>query len=367
MIPRTLVPSLAPLTALLAFAASVAAQITPGNLIVVRTGTGAAALNSSSTAVFLEELTTSGAAVQTLAMPTAVSGANLPVTNSGSATSEGFITQSADGRYLVTVGYAAAPGVASIVGTPAATTARVVARIALDGTIDTSTGLTDAYSGNNIRSACSFDGSSFWTAGTGSAPFNRGICYVAAVGAAASSQLSDTAGVTNFRVANIFNDQLYTSSQSGAAVGVNTVGVGVPNVGPQTVAVLPGFPGAGSPNQYDYWLADATTLYVADERSPATGGGIQKWTFAAGVWSLAYTLAAPGTNGCRGLSGIRDQNGTRLYATTTEGNANRLVTVLDTGAGSVFDPTLATAGANTAFRGVRFVRTPSSATLAGTG
>src|SRR6478735_9122408 len=75
-----------------------ATGITAGNLVVVQFGDGSAALSGSSTATFLKEFqATGGPAVQTIAMPTAASGSNNPLTNSGTATSEGFITLSTDG------------------------------------------------------------------------------------------------------------------------------------------------------------------------------------------------------------------------------------------------------------------------------
>ncbi len=367
MSPRTPVPSFAPLTALLAFAASAAAQITPGNLAVVRVGDGSAALTSASTAVFLDQFdrTTPGGALGTIALPTAATLPQFPLTNSGSATSEGYLTQSVDGNYLVHTGYGTGPGTASIAGTASTAVNRVIARIALDGTVDTSTALTDAFNANNPRSAVTVDGTSFWAAGAGSTTpvTNRGVVYASGLGTTTSTQLGGA--FTNGRVIGIFGDQLFVSSQSGSNVGINTVGTGLPTTTGQSVVLLNGFtPPIGTPNQYDFWLADAATLYVADERSMASGGGIQKWTESAGTWTLAYTLS-PGT-GCRGLSGIRDQSGTHLYATTTQVSANQLVTVDDTGIGATFT-TLATAPTNTVFRGVRFVRTPNSATLAGTG
>src|SRR6266850_6357194 len=85
------------LTGLLAMglAAESASAIATGNLVVVRVGDGAAALGTASTAVFLVEYTTGGAVVGSpIAMPIAVSAPNQPFTNTGTATSEGFLTQS---------------------------------------------------------------------------------------------------------------------------------------------------------------------------------------------------------------------------------------------------------------------------------
>jgi hypothetical protein len=342
----------------LALAAFAVAQspFTPGNLVVSRIGDGSAVLTSAATARFLDEFTPAGVLVQTIPLPTAPSGGNFAFTASGSATSEGFVSQSADGRYLILAGYSAVPGTLSVVSTTSAATPRVVARVALDGTVDTSTALSDAYSGNNIRSAASTNGTDLWTAGT--ATTTGGVRYTT-LGATTTTQLSTTP--TNTRVVNIVAGQLYTSAASGAFQGVSTVGTGLPTTSGQTTTLLNGFPVTSGPGAYDYYFADANTLYVADDRSSAAGG-IQKWVLAVGTWTLVQTLN-PATNiGCRGLSGFTEGGVTTLFATTTN---NLLVSVVDTGPSSAFT-TLVTGVANTALRDVQFVRTPSSVTYSGT-
>src|SRR5688572_3385162 len=92
-------------------------QFTPGNLVVLRVGTGAAPLSSSATAAFLDEYTTAGVHVQSVALPTAGAGSNLPLTLTGSSTADGFITRSADRRYLIVPGYGAVPGTATVAST----------------------------------------------------------------------------------------------------------------------------------------------------------------------------------------------------------------------------------------------------------
>src|SRR5215831_12409885 len=71
-----------------------AGPLTPGNLVVLRLGDGTGALSSAASAVFLDEKTTAGTAVQSLGLPTAVSGSNRILTESGSATSEGALNRS---------------------------------------------------------------------------------------------------------------------------------------------------------------------------------------------------------------------------------------------------------------------------------
>jgi hypothetical protein len=341
--------------------APLAAQITPGNLVVLRVSTGSSALSSAATAAFLDQYDQNGVLVGTIALPTAPSGSNLPLTNSGTATSEGFLTQSVDGNYLICAGYGTTPGTGAVSGTTAATVNRVIARIGLDGVVDTSTALSDAYSAGTIRSATSWDGEEFWTAGTATASNGPGVRYVDFLGATTSTQLSTS--VTNTRVVGIHDDQLYVSSASGAFQGVSTVGVGLPMTSGETITPLPGFPTTTGPSAYDFFFADATTLYVADDRTNGSGG-IQKWSFNGTTWTLAYTLANSATTGCRGLSGFVANGTATLFATTTN---NLLVKVTDLGAGPLSPFTQLAAGVtNTAMRGVRFVRTPASLTLSGT-
>src|SRR5262249_60548949 len=96
-------------------------------------------------------------------------GATTLFTDSGSATSDGFLNLSTNGQYLLLAGYRAAIGTANVVSTTSAASPRVIGRITVaTGAVDTSTALTDAYSGNNIRSATSDDGTRFWTGGTSS-------------------------------------------------------------------------------------------------------------------------------------------------------------------------------------------------------
>src|SRR5262249_49388915 len=61
------------------------------HLTVVRVGDGSAALTNSATAVFLDEIDSTGTVVGTTALPTAVAGSNARLTLSGNATSEGAL------------------------------------------------------------------------------------------------------------------------------------------------------------------------------------------------------------------------------------------------------------------------------------
>src|SRR5262245_1361667 len=108
--PSTLGPLLA---CLIVVTSTAQVPLTFGNLVVVRVGTGSGALTSASTATFLDEYTPGGVLVQSIAMPTVATGLHQPCTNSGTATSEGFLSISTNGVYLLLGGYGVGPGTAS--------------------------------------------------------------------------------------------------------------------------------------------------------------------------------------------------------------------------------------------------------------
>ncbi len=340
--------------ALSAWAVSAACgqSFTPGNLVVFQTGDGSAALAAAATPAFLKEFTTSGTPGISVALPTTASGANHICTNHGTASSEGQLSRSVDGRYLLTVGYDAIVGTAAVNGTTSAAVARVVARIDTAGVVDTTQGLGDSFGGSSIRGVASPNGTDLWVGGNGSGAATAGVRSTT-LGATSATQLSTS--VTNTRWVGIAGGQLYVSAGAGAFRGVSAVGTGLPTTASQTITLLNGFdPGTTSPESpYGFYMPAADTLYVCDDRTNGNGG-IQKWTLSAGTWTLAYTLVVgAGTgSGARGLTGSVDRAGqVTVYATTSETSANRLVSIVDTGAASAF-ALVTTAPVNTAFRGV---------------
>ena len=125
-------------------------------LWLLRVGDGTAALTNASTAVFIDRRAANDGAMRgaSIALPVAMGGANRPITLSGTATSEGALTRSVDGRFVTLAGYGSAPGMAAITGT---SVERVVARVGVDGTVNSSTGLGMAYAANNVRGAVTVD------------------------------------------------------------------------------------------------------------------------------------------------------------------------------------------------------------------
>ena len=336
-----------------------AAAFSHGNLVVYRVGDGASALSSAATAVFLDEYTPGGALVQSIPLPTTGSGANFTLTASGTATSEGFLNLSADRTSLTLTGYNAAPGTASVATTTSATIARTIGLVDGNGVIDTTT-TTTAFSATNIRSAVSTNGTDLWLAGG-----NQGIIYTTKSAAGAGTLVSST--FTNLRDVDIFDGQLYVAAAAGG-LRLGTVGTGIPITTGQTITLLPGIPTATvAYNQFvmldlSPGVAGVDTLYTANE---STGGGIEKYSLVGGTWTsnglvLGLTL--------RGLTASASSGTASIFATS----ANTIFSLTDaSGYNGAFVSALtpiATAGTNTAFRGLDFTPVPEPspvATLAG--
>lgn len=326
--------------------APVFASPVPGNLMIYRVGDGSAALSANATAVFVDEYTTGGILVQSIPMPTTVAGSQRRLTASGTAFSEGFLTLSEDRQYVILTGYDAAVGTTNIVASTAATINRVVGRLDTSGNVDTSTALTDFASTSNPRSAVSTNGIDLWvTGGAG------GVRYTT-LGSTSTTRLTAVAVFENGRQLKIGRGQLYVTTGSGTTIRLGTVGTGLPTTAGQTVTNLPGFPtNSGSPNSYyfadlDAGVAGFDTLYVADE-----GGTVQKFSLSGGNWTANGTITL---TGARGLTGVHDGGTVTLYATSI----NSLVRIVDTSGYNAAPVAtlnvLATAAANTAFRGVAF-------------
>lgn len=319
---------------------------TPGNVVVLRAGDGLASLSTVSTMLFLDEFTSTGTLVQSVAIPT--TGANR-LTIVGNATTEGHMTLSPDGYFLILPGYDAGPGVASIGTTTAAANNRKLLRV--DNQVNFFPILsTTAFSGTNIRSGvCS--GDNYWASGSsGGTLGSNGVQYF---GAGTPGQVSST--ITNIRDINIYNNQLYFSATIGT-YGIYAVGTGLPTTGPQ-VATLVINTGSGFPNAFSFNPTD-DTCYIADDRTTGLGG-IQKWVFTGGLWVLSYTIPVGASTGAKGLA--VDWSGSKpvIYATTYGSPAsspNKLIRIEDVGASSTF--TIVSAALSyTQYRSVAF--TPS--------
>lgn len=326
---------------------------------VVRVGDGIAVPAGTAAPVFIEErLSTAGAAVvRTVALPTAPAGTNRAFSLSSSATAEGQLSRSADGKWLTLAGYSAPPGNGSVQASTAALVPRVVARVAADGTVNTTTAAGGAFSADSPRTAVSLDGSAFWVGGEGSGS-TGGVFYVGLGAAVSSAVLLDLPSAV--RACDIAFGQLYCSSGKAGWRVVFAVGAGTPTPGMGApVAGGTGLPGLvgdadASPHGFVFFdrepaIAGPDLLYVADDRALAAGGGVQKWSRGStGMWSLSTTIKTGLTSGTRSVTGWTTAQGITLVVSTSDG---KLVRLDDTGA-VVAGSSLATAAGATAWRGV---------------
>jgi hypothetical protein len=336
--------------------AQTARAFTAGNYVVVRLGDGTTALSSAAAATSLLEYTPDGNLVQTIALPVADAGTTLALTETGSSAADASLTRSADGRYLILPGYNAAPGTLAVANTASAATNRLIGRIAADGSINTATRISDAFSGTtstaaNIRGAASVNGSTFYVVGN-----NTGVVYTT-LGNTGTTTTISTGLPVNLRTVIIVGSNLYISSASGTTQGVAQVGTGLPTTAGQTITPLAGFPTTNGPSPYAFFFTDQSTtipgpdvLYVADDR--ATDGGIQKWSLVGSTWMLNGIITGSSAS-VRGLTGSTSGTTVTLLASSP----NSLYKVTDNAgynaapSSATLPTAFASAGANYAFRG----------------
>ncbi len=339
--------------ALVAAAQASAAALTPGDVVVYRVGSGSNALSSSAYPVFLDEYTPSGSFVESVALPATTSGSNKPLVASGSASSEGLLTLSANGEYLIETGYDAALGTTKVGETANPGTPRTLGRVSASGEVNTTTALTDVGNENNSRGATSNDGKEFWWSGAGKK--TTGGVHYATLGATTSTLMSTTD--ENARAVAIFGGQLYTSSDpTKEGNSIAKVGTGLPT----TATTTTNLPFATAPSEpYAFTMltlgegSSPDTLYVADNGA----GAVVKYGLSGGKWVKDGSVSVTGVTGVT----ANDVGGTvTIYATTSgsSGEGGVLYSITDkSGFGGTLTGSatqIATAPANEAFRGVAF-------------
>lgn len=324
------------------------AQFTTGNLTVLQVGDGSSALVNTGNVIVLKEYSPAGALTYSMAVPS--TGTNALVV-SGSASSEGFLSLSADKKQLVFGGYAKAlPNTTALSGATASSINRGIGMVGSGGLTSYSMVATSTtfFTGSNIRGAAAADHLNCWATGG-----SQGTNYFGSASAPVTVQNTKT----NLRAVNIFNGQLYCSSQvaSGtpADIGVYSVGTGTPLTNGQMIATVINTGTGSQPAQF-YFNTAGTICYVADQRNTANGG-IQKWIQNTSAWTLAYTLAT-GTTAV-GATGVAvDFFGTNplVYATTNESNTNRLIAINDVGATATATTLAIASTTGTVFKGLAF-------------
>ncbi len=315
------------------------------NLLVYRVGDGLnnVASNSSAYPIQIQELTNSGTLVQTVDNFT---GSN-SLTQSGSANSNGYMNTY--NNVLGIPGHNASVGTASVNGT---NTKRVVfsdndLNYSL---IDLPTSTPIPFNNDNFRSVVPTSATTFYASGnsTGSGSPNGGIWYYNG-----SNYVQLISG--NVRNIEIFNDTLYFSA---ASSGIGDLGVykfsnGLPTTSSQPYeAVATYISSITTAGPYGFSISpDGCTLYIADAGSTGSGSypGISKWTRSGGVFSHTYSFNVNSLGIVVDYSGLNSI----IYATTTEGNNNRIVKIEDSGSGASIN-NIMSAGSNNVFRGIDF-------------
>ena len=335
-----------------------AASVSAGNLVIYRVGTGAAALSTAATPVFLDEYTTGGALVQSI--PVASSGP-AAMTAVGNATTEGIMTPSVDGSRLVFTGYRKDAGGANPSGDAALVTGRVVGMLSLDGTVDTSFAVTDVS--GTIRSAVSYSATGPAYLGASSA-----VRYISDLSSAAVSTAVDA---RNSRQVVLSGGILFASN------GSTAITAKVQSYGPAPTALTVPTP-VVTLNTGDavngIWFADLNPGIPGDDTLyslSTVANQLVKHSFDGATWTQSGSLSLAGTVGISNLTGVVGPSGVDLYLTTggTSTTSSTLYSLNDaSGYGAAPSGTLnvlATAGANTAFRGIAImpIPEPSAAVL----
>lgn len=293
--------------------------------------------------IFLQQITTNGSPISTLAVPTS------QAVSSFSSKSELGLNLSQDGHSLTFMGYNApvnstqdvsnsyTPGVTPIPkGYSVTPNYREIVSVDANGTITTTN--TNAFAGNNGRAAVTArngvtymvgnaDSSTQASVSSGlqmtTGPAVGGVTPTTQVGSF-NAKLVDTSLTTdkaakdnNFRGLTISDNKLFFTKGSGGSgidsvytVTSNVAG-NLPTASGQAISILKGFPTTAATAQnnpgspflpFGLFFANSTTLYVADEGNKALGSaalqadtyaGLQKWSLMSGTWMLDYTL----TNG----------------------------------------------------------------------
>ncbi len=368
---------------------------TPGNLVVERIGDGWN-LTSGAFPISFQEYTTSGSAVQTIWVDSTrcgtCPGTVRPMVESGVSSSDGHITLSGDGRYIVFVGYDTAnsggnPQIAGIVSNSANSITREVGFLNSSGTpsiaayFANAAGNTGAFKNSNIRGAYYDGATGIWVSGDdGSGNNLSGIHFTTVTnGTAANTAALNVAIITgskpkNSRGVYVYKNQLYVTTTASPGPGVGSVGSGKPvtaaSVSETTLAA-----GTSLTNPFDAVFLDMSTtnsgpdvLYVTNggynpSGTTIQGGGIYKYYNNAGTWTFLDSVQIAGATAL--VANMNTSGTVDLYVVTQIAGGNSIYKYTDAGAwnanlnlGSA--TTIATAASNYTFRGLSWAPTQSS-------
>lgn len=327
-------------------------DFTSGRLVIFQTN---GTVSKAATSIVLKEIATDGTPGVTVTLPNS---GPTPIQTAGVyGGSEGFLSTSSDGKFLVVAGYASASAFADVTGTLSSAVPRVVGKVTPSGQYQQVATSSTFFSANDIRSAIS-DGTNFWIGGASAANID-GINYIAPNSPVALGTSATPPKAYGLR---IFNGQIYYSTQkagptnTASQLGIFAIGSGLPTSGSVSPTQIINT-GTIIPQDFSF-NTSSTVCYIAVSLNSANGG-IQKWTKSGSNWSLQYTLGTGTTNiGAYGLYVDYSNANPIIYATTFEAAGNRVIKITDTGAGST-TTTIVNAVSGTFYKGISFAPSDS--------
>ncbi|WP_169927786.1 hypothetical protein [Labilithrix luteola] len=317
--------------------------------------------------LFLDEYELGGnTLVRSIRLPTQVNGDQRAIvqTAAPSQVREGAISSSTDGRSVVVTGYTGHSDDA----TPPYSSApsdnpRVVARITADGSVDTSTLISDSFAANYVGGAA-ISGNDIWIGGNANNnPGDGPLQYLRFGNSVAGGATNGTEVVAPYYAHNcvrIFEDQLYASTNEWRIV---SIGTGLPTTGPQVETPVVTDPIGAS--EFEFVDLDgkpgAERLYVAVDGmgvNAGVPGGVRKYVYdsKSKTWTYSTTFRESLNSGLRGLAAYKEGDDVIIVATTTDGD--KLVRFVDPATGTPMSTVIATAPHGAMYRGVTHAPKP---------
>ncbi|MEI7928753.1 MAG: hypothetical protein WCH40_09400, partial [Verrucomicrobiales bacterium] len=286
---------------------SIAAPFTAGNIAILQ---AAASANNTTCSVIELSPTTAG---QTPTNTISISGTGASALRiSGSATSTGYVSRSADGSLLTFTGANNTDTVANV----NTLNPRAVATLNAAGSLALSTTYTGT-SGNQTRGATSLNNTNWFIADQGGIYTN---------GTTSASPTENSRGIKSF------GGVVHALRQGNTAPLIVVSTVSAPTGG--SITGLPGL--TNNNNALDFYLISSGTngstydvLYILAATSN-TAGTISKYSLVSGTWTAngSYTT----TFGGFGIAAAKSGSGAVLYVSTGQGalTANSVLKLTDT-------------------------------------
>ncbi|MDQ8005339.1 MAG: gliding motility-associated C-terminal domain-containing protein [Pedobacter sp.] len=348
------------MTCALAIFTTASAQFTAGNLAVYRYGDGTPMVNAGRVPVFIDEYNpVTGQRVRTITVSRTANGANfglegMGLTSGGTFEGEGFPVLSRNGETLSVIGY-----------NPAQTGQFVIATINANGDVNTTTLVASEDAIGAPRSAV-VEGNAVYFNG-----HSNGARYKLLGTTTASTRVSSSP-INSPRVLTIA-DTYFSASNNGTKIFAPYASTNVPNAALPTTSVTfptsPNIPGSAPLVSAHQVLAfrsatNRTLIYVLDDNGGAPLIKKYRSNASGSDWVQFGNVAVPVNT--KSISGVYSNTGVTLYFTTyanpSAGNASQLYAFTnsftpanegETAANMTGSPVLlATASANTTFRGV---------------